>query len=117
VDAIERRAIDVWIAIMRQPEVAQLLESGERLHELPFSIVLPRPAPVEGPETPDRVLRGTVDCLIRHADGSMTVVEFKTGRARPSHQAQLGIYLRAVEGLFPDAVVTARLIYPVGLDL
>jgi ATP-dependent helicase/nuclease subunit A len=99
-------AVDAWIAIMRQPEVVQLLESGERLYEVPFSML------VAG--TPPRILRGSVDCLIRHPDGSMTVVEFKTGRPTPGHQEQLNVYVRAVQGLFPQAGVIGRLIYPVG---
>ena len=105
VDTVERRAIDVWTSMNQQPEVARLL-GGERLHEVPFSIVLP--------ETPDQVMRGTIDCLIRHADGSLTVLEFKTGRPRPSHQAQLNVYVRAAQGLFPEASVNGRLIYPMG---
>jgi ATP-dependent helicase/nuclease subunit A len=107
VDAMQRRAVHIWMSMIRQPELTPLLESGERFHEVPFSIVLPG--------SPRRVLRGTVDCLIRHADGSMTVVEFKTGRAHPSHQSQLDMYVRAVRALFPEALVTGRLIYPIGL--
>jgi ATP-dependent helicase/nuclease subunit A len=103
-DTIERRAVDAWSSILRQRELAQLLESGERLHELPFSTVLP--------ESPEQVLRGTIDCLIRHHDGSVTVVEFKTGRPRAGHQAQLDIYVRAAREFFPQAAVTGRLVYP-----
>lgn len=92
--------------MMRQPEVVQLLERGEPLYEVPFSML------VAG--TPPRILRGRVDCLIRHADGSMTVVEFKTGRPAPGHQAQLDVYVHAVQELFPQAGVVGRLIYAVG---
>jgi ATP-dependent exoDNAse (exonuclease V) beta subunit len=100
------RGVAAWIAMMRQPEVVQLLESGERFYELPFSMLVSDAAP--------RIVRGNVDCLIRHPDGSMTVVEFKTGRPRPGHQVQLEAYVRAVQGLFPQAGVIGRLIYPVG---
>jgi ATP-dependent helicase/nuclease subunit A len=102
------RAVDVWLSMVRQPDVARLLASGERFHEVPFSIVFP--------ETPERVLRGTVDCLIRGTDGSMTVLEFKSGQPRASHRAQLDVYVRAVQRLFPDTPVTGRLIYPMGSD-
>ena len=58
------------------------------------------------------MLRGTIDCLVRADDGSVTVVEFKTGRPRASHQSQLDIYVEAVRALVPDASVTGRLVYP-----
>jgi ATP-dependent helicase/nuclease subunit A len=106
--AIERRAVDAWMSMIRQPEIAQILETGERFHELSFSMLLPDAA--------NRVLRGTIDCLVRHADGSMTVLEFKTGHPRSSHRAQLDMYVRAAHELFPQAAVTGRLIYPSGMD-
>jgi RecB family exonuclease len=57
------------------------------------------------------VLRGTVDCLIVRADGSVLVLEFKTGSPRPSHQRQLDVYLDAARALFPGAPVSGQLIY------
>jgi ATP-dependent exoDNAse (exonuclease V) beta subunit len=58
------------------------------------------------------VLRGTVDCLARAGNGSLTVFEFKTGRPDPDHRAQLDAYVAAIRALFPEAVVEGRLIYP-----
>ena len=87
-----------------QPEVAELLESGERLHELPFSFL--------APGQPGRVLRGTIDCLVRRPDGSIVVIEFKTGAPSPSHQAQLDIYVQAARALFPGATVSGQVVYP-----
>jgi ATP-dependent helicase/nuclease subunit A len=72
------------------------------LFEVPFSFR------VQGDTT---VLRGTVDCLARAADGSLTIFEFKTGRPSPDHRAQLDVYVAAVRALFPEAAVEGRLIY------
>jgi RecB family endonuclease NucS len=55
---------------------------------VPFSMLL-------AGEGPSRIVRGTIDCLVRHADGRITVVEFKTGRARDAHVRQLDLYVRA----------------------
>ncbi len=103
-DAVVRRAHAAWKSMKAQPDVATLLASGVRMHEVPFSL---RAAGDRG-----RVLRGTVDCLIRADDGRVTVVEFKTGHPRASHQSQLDVYVEAVRALFPGASVTGRLVYP-----
>ena len=98
------RAARVWRALAARPDVAALLASGERLHEVPFSLV----------RSVDRqtVVRGAIDCLIRRPDGSIVVAEFKTGRPSPAHQQQLDVYVSAARVMYPDAAVTGRLIYP-----
>ena len=58
------------------------------------------------------IVRGSIDCLIQKPDGSITVVEFKTGRPRPSHERQLGLYVAAARMCFPDTMVDGTLIYP-----
>jgi RecB family exonuclease len=93
-------AIDAYRAICRRADVRALYEGGDVLHEVPFTMEL------DGGR-----VRGTIDCLIRGVDGRMTVLEFKTGRAKDVHRAQLDLYRQAVERLFPDARVDARLIY------
>jgi ATP-dependent exoDNAse (exonuclease V) beta subunit len=75
---------------------------GECLFEVPFSFKAPGEA---------TVLRGTVDCLVRGDDGSLTVFEFKTGRPSLDHRAQLDLYVAAIRALFPEATVEGRLIY------
>ena len=93
-------AIDTYRAICRRADIRALYEGGDVLHEVPFTMEL------EGGR-----VRGTIDCLIRGVDGQMTVLEFKTGRARDVHRAQIDLYRQAVQRLFPDARVDARLIY------
>ncbi len=98
------RAIAVWSAMSAQPGLAELLASGDRMHELPFSCV--------EPDRPMRVLRGTIDCLVRRPDGTVHVFEFKTGASSPSHLAQLDIYLRAARIMFPGVTVSGSVVYP-----
>ncbi len=106
--SLQRRAVEAWLSMKDQPEVAEIFHSGERLHEVPFSIAQTAPS--------RRILRGTIDCLIRGRDGTLTVLEFKSGRPRGSHQAQLDIYVDAAHALFPDADVKGKLIYPADTD-
>jgi ATP-dependent helicase/nuclease subunit A len=86
-------------AVCRHVEVRALLEAGTATREMPFTL-----ATASGP------VRGTIDCLVRTREG-ITVLEFKTGRRRPEHVAQLATYRTAVAALFPGVTVEARLIY------
>jgi len=57
-----------------------------------------------------RIVRGTIDCLIT-SNEKVTVLEFKTGRPHPEHQAQAEVYRAAAEALFPAVRVASRLVY------
>jgi len=99
-NAVIDAAVRAYEALGSHPSVRELYLSGPALHEVPFT------TRVDG-----RVLRGTVDCLIRSATGQMTILEFKTGRQRPEHAAQVELYRRAIQQVFPDCAVETRLIY------
>ena len=99
-------AVGSFRALAARDDVRALLASGDRLHEVPFSLSR------EG-----QILRGTIDCLVvRAPDGgdraAVTVVEFKTGRKRAEHQQQLDVYIEAARALFPAASVDGVLVYP-----
>ena len=49
--------------------------------------------------------------LFRRVPNKITILEFKTGQPRPEHQAQLHVYHRAAERLFPGLSIDARLVY------
>ena len=98
------RAVHLFGAVWRNAEVADLLTTGECYFEIPFSY-LP-------PDEPGVCLRGSVDCLVRRADRSLVVLEFKTGRPRPAHQVQLDLYVRAMRAACPGTVVTGLVCYP-----
>ena len=82
-----------------RPELRDVYQSGDALHEVPFTLV-----------AEDRIVRGTIDCLVRTGD-RVTILEFKTGRRRADHEVQVELYRRAVRSIFPDAAVDARVIY------
>jgi ATP-dependent helicase/nuclease subunit A len=104
-DSTVTAALDAWHAIRSRADVNRLLASGRCFHEVPFSVRR---------DTGGRslVLRGTIDCLVQRNDGSIAVLEFKTGRRRASHEQQLALYVDAARSLFPGAAVEGHLLYP-----
>ena len=98
-DTIADAAVKAYASLREHPEVRDLYTAGEVLHEVPFTM-----------RDAGRVLRGTIDCLVVHGH-SVTVLEFKTGRPRPEHDAQAAIYRDAAAKLFPGAIVESRVIY------
>jgi ATP-dependent exoDNAse (exonuclease V) beta subunit len=104
VEVLVRSAMDAWRRLAARDDLARALATGERFHEVPFSHVVP------GSEPPT-ILRGAIDCLIRRKDGSMLVVELKTGRRRSSHERQLDLYVNAIEAARPGVTVERMLVY------
>ena len=104
-DAIVDDALSAWHRLRGRSDVAAVLDSGERHHEVPFSLV----TAVDGERV---ILRGSIDCVIGRRDGGMVVLEFKTGKPRAEHESQLALYVEAVRALYPSAAVEGRLIYP-----
>jgi ATP-dependent exoDNAse (exonuclease V) beta subunit len=102
VDLVAATAVDAWLQMRGRDDVREVFSNGVCLYEIPFSTLVP------GTGT---VLRGTIDCLVQRPDGSVTVVEFKSGRRRPSHQRQLAIYVDAARTLFPGAAVDGLIVY------
>jgi ATP-dependent exoDNAse (exonuclease V) beta subunit len=103
-DLVIVEAVKAWRSLSTRAEVSTLLASGRTLHEVPFSLVTRH-------HTGIVLLRGTIDCVVQKDDGSVVIVEFKTGRRAPWHQRQLDLYVQAVAALFPGAPVGGRLIY------
>jgi ATP-dependent helicase/nuclease subunit A len=75
--------------------------SGEQWLDVPFTM-----------RVGASVHRGTIDCLVQTAPGTIAVLEFKTGGPRPEHTAQLDFYRQAAARLFPGMTIDARLVYP-----
>ena len=99
-DSVIRRAATAYRAFAAHRELRELYVSGVAFHEVPFSLA-----------RANRVVRGTIDCLVRKEDGEIVVVEFKTGRRRPEHEAQTALYLEAARALFPGSRVVTQLLY------
>ncbi len=101
---VAARAADLYARLRNRPDVAALLEAGDWHVEVPFSF-----AP---PDRPDRVVRGVIDGVVISADGTATVVEFKTGAPRPEHDAQASLYAAALQAALGAENVAFRLVYP-----
>jgi ATP-dependent helicase/nuclease subunit A len=93
-------AATVYAELCVHPRVAAVYGAAEILHEVPFAL-----------SDNGRIVRGTIDCLARTGTDELTVLEFKTGRARPWHQEQLRIYRKAAETLFPANQILAEVVY------
>jgi ATP-dependent exoDNAse (exonuclease V) beta subunit len=102
---------DVARAFLRlawRSDVRGWLAEGQAYFEVPFSFI--------PPGEPRVLVRGSIDCLVVHQDGSIRVLEFKTGAPRPEHARQLDLYMGAVRHAFPGAAVTGELVYPERMD-
>jgi ATP-dependent exoDNAse (exonuclease V) beta subunit len=85
--------------IASRRDIQEIYLSGRAHHEVPFTM-----------QADGRIVRGTIDCLVTSA-ARVTVLEFKTGRPRHEHQAQIEVYRAAARALFPDMPVESRLVY------
>jgi ATP-dependent exoDNAse (exonuclease V) beta subunit len=99
-DAFAARAASVYQRLCSHPEVRSLYAASDILHEVPFAL---RQGGI--------VVRGSIDCLVRQGPDALTVLEFKTGRPRTEHSAQVAVYASVAERLFPGARVDSKLIY------
>jgi ATP-dependent helicase/nuclease subunit A len=88
--------------IASRQDVRDLYRLGQPHHEVPFTMR------IDG-----QIVRGTIDCLITTGD-RVTVLEFKTGKARPEHRNQAEVYRTAAQALFPGMKVESRLVYTTG---
>jgi ATP-dependent helicase/nuclease subunit A len=105
-EAVIRRATAAYRAFSTHQELRALYLSGTAFHEVPFSL-----------SVNDRIVRGKIDCLVRKPDGELAVLEFKTGRRRPEHEAQTALYQQAAAALFPGQRVVTQLLYAVDADI
>jgi len=72
--------------------------------------------------TDEAMLEGKIDALIEAEDGSLHILDYKTGR--PSHESgsthrfQVGLYCAAVAALGAGPIASARVVYlaPTGPD-
>jgi ATP-dependent helicase/nuclease subunit A len=103
-------AVEAFLHLRRRTDVASLVDDAVCEYELPFTLRLAAPGE-GGTAGPPVVVRGSIDCLARRPDGTMTVLELKTGRRRDWHQRQLDLYVRAARCLFPGLTVDGRLVY------
>jgi ATP-dependent exoDNAse (exonuclease V) beta subunit len=113
-DRLNDRALTLYRRLLDRPDFRALFDSGDRLHEVPFSARLDRqdldalgllaePAPL--------IVRGSIDCLVLQPEGKVTIVELKTGRPRATDRLQMAVYERAVQAMFPESQIEAALVF------
>jgi ATP-dependent helicase/nuclease subunit A len=83
-------------------ETAALAGSGEVAFDVPFSIADP---------SGSRVIRGTIDALIRREDGAIDVIAVQAGPPGPKHEQMLALFVEAAQNMFPDSTVNGRFLY------
>jgi len=88
IDAIVQEGLSIWRTLSERKDVSTLLASGRVMHEVPFSLQARR-------DNKPVILRGVIDCVVEREDGSVVIVEFKTGRPRSWHARQLDLYVEA----------------------
>jgi ATP-dependent helicase/nuclease subunit A len=93
------RAVVSYKALCSRAEVRDVYRAADAWHEVPFTCV-----------TDAGIVRGTIDCLVREGD-CITVLEFKTGRPHGDHAAQVEIYRRAIQSIFPAFRIDPRIVY------
>jgi ATP-dependent helicase/nuclease subunit A len=102
--AVVSEAARVFARLRQHPELQAALADGEAFYEVPFSWA--------SSAEPGRLIRGVIDCLIRHGDGRMTILEFKTGEPRPEHAVQAGHYASAMRAALGGAAIDVKILYP-----
>jgi ATP-dependent helicase/nuclease subunit A len=107
VQDLTEAAAELYLALRTRPDVHELVATGACHYEVPFSY-----RRLDGPGEPGALIRGVVDCLVVAPDGGVTVVEFKTGRPRPEHEAQAAVYKEAIAALFGADRVIVKIVYP-----
>lgn len=103
-EATVASAVTTFQALTARVDVQEALTSGACYYEVPFTLRLMRGETV--------MVRGSIDCVVLRPDGSVLVLEFKTGRQQAEHVRQLDIYLRAARAIFPGSRVEGRILYP-----
>ena len=96
-------AVALYVRLRDRDDLRTALSSGEVHFEVPFSHTLE--------DRPDETIRGVIDCLIIPADGPPIVLEFKTGRPTPDHDAQVALYRDAARQLLGVSHVDTRILY------
>jgi ATP-dependent helicase/nuclease subunit A len=97
------RTLGRYRALRSNAELEELLARGDVAYEVPVSY---RP-----PDRAGDVVRGVIDCLVRSPDGSLTVIEFKTGVPRSEHETQVALYVAALREIWPDRAINVRILY------
>jgi ATP-dependent exoDNAse (exonuclease V) beta subunit len=101
-EALASQTASTFLRLSLRSDVRELLASGMCYYEVPFSVL-------DSPQ--QTILRGRIDCVVDRGD-RLSILEFKTGGARPEHQVQASVYVAALQSVFPRREIDAHVIYP-----
>lgn len=101
------RVAEIYRALRLRPDVQAVLQGGACLFELPFSYCDEDASPAGE----RRIVRGAIDCLVQRLDGSLCVIDFKTGRPTAADRAQIDLYVQVARVLGGGAPVESHLFY------
>jgi ATP-dependent exoDNAse (exonuclease V) beta subunit len=101
-EAFAERAARTFIDLRRREDVVAVLGSGECLYEVPFTFM--------SPDRPDALVRGVIDCVVL-TPGGATILEFKTGVARPEHHDQVAFYTEALRTVLGSGAIDLKIVY------
>ena len=99
-DDIRGAAAAALTRLAGRPDIQALISEQDVQHEVAFSW--------RGED--GSTLRAVVDAVVRRADGSVTLVEFKTGAPREADTRQLQAYVDGVRRLLPETALDGRII-------
>ncbi len=88
------------VRLAARDDVRELITEADVHHEVPLSWTA-----ADG-----STVRAVLDAVVSHGDGRMTVVEFKTGRAREADERQLADYVAGLGRLLRGKFVSGRII-------
>ncbi len=97
---VNRSALAALERLAARPDIQALMSGPAVQHEVALSW--------QGPD--GTTLRAVVDAVVRRTDGSVTLVEFKTGAPREADARQLQAYVEGVRRLLPAVPVDGRII-------
>lgn len=117
-ERIPAAVLDRWFG---SAIAAELRAAETALYECPFGLLLPAADVLPETATRDEVfLQGVIDCVFTHADGSLTILDYKTDRvAAPEillsrYRRQLDLYAAAATRIW-GRPVREKVIYSLAL--
>lgn len=97
---VREAALGALARLSARPDIQAFISEPDVQHEVALS----------WPAADGSTLRAVVDAVVRRADGSVTLVEFKTGAPRDADARQLQAYVEGVRRLVPETNVDGRMI-------
>lgn len=99
-DEVRDAALGALTHLSGRPDILEFISEPDVRHEVALS----------WQAADGSTLRAVVDAVVRRPDGSVLLVEFKTGAPRDADTRQLQAYVDGVRRLIPETIVDGRMI-------